>query len=494
MVSNISQGGWEEPASVAETHGAVVFFAGDRAYKMKKPVKFDFLDFSTPEKREAVLRRELELNRRLAPDVYLDVVAITGSDGKALDHMLVMKRMPKERRLSHLVESGSDVGNCLREIARKVAIFHLAAETSDEIATAAAPDIVAKNWDANFEEMGRFVGPVLPADLFARTEELARRYVAGRGRLFESRMDSGRIVDGHGDLLATDIFCFEDAPPEILDCIEFNDVFRWGDVIADAAFLAMDLEGLGRPDLAAEFMTRYHEFMGEVPPQSLVDHYVAYRAQVRSKVACLRADQGDESAAIEAVDRLETCRAHLESARVRLVLVGGLPGTGKSTVAAALSDELGWPVIRSDVVRKELAGVAPGAGAPAAVGEGIYAPAMTSQTYEAMISQARTMLNFGESVILDASWTSEGERSLAADMAEAALADLIAVQCACPAEIAAERMEIRAEQGRDASDADASIASAMAEASDPWPDAASVDTSVEAEVAVEAALELVRRA
>ena len=479
-----------EPAAVAETHCAVVVFAGERAYKIKKPVRFGFLDFSTRDKRAAALWRELDLNRRLAPDVYLGVLDVTDPDGRPCEPVLVMRRMAAGARLAGLVVAGGDVADCLRGVARSVAAFHAGASTDPQVAAAGTRDAVAGNWERNFAETAPFVGDVLDEDVALRVESLARGYLAGRAPLFEARIGAGLVRDGHGDLLCDDIFCRPEGPA-ILDCIEFDDRLRWGDVLADVAFLAMDLERLGRPDLAGTFLRDYREFSGEHHPESLAHHYVAYRAQVRAKVACLRHAQGDADAAALGGRLLGLCRAHLEAARVRLVLVGGAPGTGKSTLAAALGEARGWAVLRSDVVRKELAGLPPGTPAPAAPGGGIYSPGHTGATYTALRERAGALLGMGESVVLDASWTDPAERDAAERLGDSLSADVVALRCDCPPHVAAARIGLRRAEGGDASDADAAVAAALRAAAGPWPDAVDVDTSAGAAGALGAALALV---
>ncbi|MEX2555022.1 MAG: phosphotransferase, partial [Actinomycetota bacterium] len=350
-------------------------------YKQKKPVRFPFLDFSTREARESACRREVALNSRLAPDVYRGVATVLGPDGEPCDHLVVMRRMPDSRRLSNLLGS-RDAAEHMRRIAKVMAAFHAEAATSAEIDSAATAEAVAQNWRDNFEEVRRFAGRYLDAGALARAEGLAVGFLAGRRALFDHRIAAGKIRDGHGDLLADDIFCLPDGP-RILDCIEFSDRLRYGDVLSDIAFLAMDLERLGRPDLAVEFVNRYREFSGEDAPEPLVHHYIAYRAQVRSKVACLRAEQGDPEAAAEAARLLEIAVRHLERARVRLVLIGGLPGTGKTTLAHLISEDRGWAHWHSDDTRKELAGIPPSTPAPAPYGEGLYAGETTRATYRA---------------------------------------------------------------------------------------------------------------
>lgn len=475
------------PVAVAETHISVLFFVGERAYKLKKPVSMGFLDFSTREAREAACHREVELNRRLAPDVYLGVGDVTGPDGVLCDHLVVMRRMPAERRLAALVRDGTDVTDELRRIARRVAAFHAAAATSPEIAETGSLRTVLGHWQANFEELQPFVGSVLDAETCARVEELARRYLAGRTHLLRDRVEAGCIRDGHGDLQAEDIFCLEDGP-RILDCIEFDDRLRHGDVLADVAFLAMDLERLGAAGAAERFLAYYREFAGETYPSSLAHHYVAYRAHVRAKVACLRHEQGDGEAAGAARQLLALCRAHLEQGRVRLVLVGGLPGTGKSTLAAGLADRLGWAALRSDEIRKDLAGVPRGQYAPAPYGEGLYQPHITDEVYRTLMERAREALELGEPIILDASWSDAHWRAEAAEVARATSSDLVEFRCEAPLDVAISRIRGRAARGGDPSDATPEVAAAMAAAADPWPTAAAVDTSGEPREALEQAL------
>ena len=478
---------WPRPAAVAETHISVLVSVGDRVYKLKKPVALPFLDFSTRDKRLAACRREVELNRRLAPDVYLGVADVAGFDGQPCDHLVVMRRMPPERRLAALVRAGDDVDGALHRIARIVASFHAAAPTSGEIAAAASPEAVRRNWDDNFEEVRPFVGPVLAPGVAARVEELAHRYLEGRGPLLRRRMETGRIRDGHGDLQAEDIFCLDDGP-RILDCIEFDDRLRHGDVVADVGFLAMDLERLGAPAAGERFLALYREFAGENYPRSLASHYIAYRAHVRAKVACLRHGQGDREAAAAAQGLLRLTQRHLEAGRVVLVLVGGLPGTGKSTLAAALAERRGWSLLRSDEVRKERAGPAVDQPAAAGFGEGLYRPEVTADVYGALLERAGHALEMGEPVVLDASWSDGRWREAAADVARRTSSDLIELRCEAPADVAAARIAERRRRGGDPSDATPEVAAAMAAAADPWPGAVTVDTAGTAASALEQAL------
>ena len=345
-------------SNVVETHISILFFVGDRVYKLRKAVRFGFLDFTDRAARRADCEREVALNRRLAPDVYLGVADLV-LGGEPVEHMAVMKRLPQERALARLARDGAALGDCVTAVARVLASFHAGALRSPEISNAAEAKALGRVWESNFEELGPFVGSCLDPRRDERIKELARRYLQGRAPLFAARIASGRVCDGHGDLQAEDIFCLDDGP-RILDCIEFDDSLRYGDVVADVSFLVMDLERLGRPEAASAFVEAYQEFAGDRFPPSLLDHYCAMRAYVRAEVACLRHAQGDERARSEARRLHDLALGYLERARARLVVVGGLPGTGKSTLAARLAESQGWTLLRSDEVRKELFGPAPG--------------------------------------------------------------------------------------------------------------------------------------
>jgi hypothetical protein len=461
---------------MAETHSAVVFFAGEHAYKLKKPVRLGFLDFSTPEARARACARETELNRRFAPDVYLGVAEVRAADGQTCDHLVVMRRMPGSRRLSVLVEAGEPVGPVVRQVARILAAQHAAASRSAEIDQQGSRDATRRRWHDNIGHLRTAAGDdLVPVAEIDEAERLADRFLAGREKLYEARIRSGYIVDGHGDLLAADIFCLDDGP-RILDCLDFDDRLRWLDGLDDAAFLAMDLEQLGTADLAEQFTRWYSEFSGDPAPAALRHHYVAYRAIVRAKVGCIRARQSERSAAGEARRLLGGALKHLRAGAVTLVIVGGPPGTGKSTLASGIADRLGFTVLSSDRIRKELAGLAPDQRTTGEHRGGIYSQAWTERTYAEMISRAADLLALGESVVLDATWTSTGHRRAAADAAERTSADLVQLRCAIPRQLAARRIASRADS---VSDATPEIAALLAAEQDPWPEAVLIDTGTE---------------
>jgi aminoglycoside phosphotransferase family enzyme/predicted kinase len=465
-----------EAAGLVETHSAVVVFIGDRAFKVKKPVDLGFLDFRSCAAREAACHREVGLNRRLAPDVYLGVSNVFDPAGAVCDHLVVMRRMPHDRRLSNLVGKGVDLDRQLRQIAHQVAALHGRSERSDRVDDAASTEATRARWQANSRTLLDHAPDVVDAAAVESVQALADGYLDASGPLFAKRVAGGRAVDGHGDLLADDIFCLDDGP-RILDCIEFDDALRFGDGLSDAAFLAMDLEHLGRPDLARRFLDAYREATADAWPASLEHHHVAYRAQVRAKVAAIRAAQGDPHSVTDARRHLEQARAHLINGRVQLVLIGGLPGTGKSTLAAGLERELGLCVIRSDELRKAFGPAPSWTQDEADFCRGLYAPEVTDATYERMRQQAKAALSLGEAVVLDASWSNPDQRQLARVLARSLHADVVEIRCELPEEIAVERLRARVSGGHDASDATPAIAALMAARTALWPEAHVVDAT-----------------
>ena len=465
----------QEPyAGVRQTHSGVVVLLGDLAYKLKRPVRLGFLDFTTPAARRAMCEREVELNRQFAPDVYLGVGALRRPDGVE-EPAVVMRRMPDARRLAHLVREGFDraeLEDAVRGIAREMAAFHERARRSEEVAAEGTRDAIRGRWDASFAQVHEQGVELIGAPVLAEVESRVHAFLAGRGPLFEERVRRDRIVDGHGDLIADDIFCLDDGP-RILDCLEFDDRLRYVDVLDDLAFLAMDLEWLGDRRLAESLLATYLELTGDPAPPALLHHFVAYRAFVRAKVSCLQGASLHGVAAEQAAGYAELALGHLRAGEVRLVLVGGPPGSGKTTVAGDLADRLGYVVISSDRVRKELAGIPAEVSARAAFGEGIYSHAHTRATYDEVLSRAEALLARGESVVLDASWSDADDRETAAAVARITSSRLVALRCRLDEERAAARIYARA----GISDADEEIAAAMRHREDPWPGSVEIDTA-----------------
>jgi len=460
----------ERYAETRLTHSGAVIMVGERAYKLKRPIRLGFLDFTDVGRRREVCLRELSLNRRLAPDVYLGLGAIEDPVSGA-EPVVVMRRLPAARRLSSLVLRGAAVDEDLRRLARQLAVFHTDAERGPAIDAEGTRDAIRERWTDSFDQVRRD-GSMLDPAVIGEIERLTLRFLDGRSRLFDVRVAAGRIVDGHGDLLAEDIFCLDDGP-RVLDCLEFDDRLRHLDQLDDVCCLAMDLERLGSAAAASAFLDEYLELTGDTAPPALLHHFVAYRAFVRAKVGCL---PGAAGASADAALHARLCLDHLRWGAVRLVVVGGAPGTGKTTLAGGLADRLGFVTINSDRVRKEVAGIDPEASAASAFGAGLYTPEWSRRTYEEMLRRARLLLVMGESVVLDATWGHRGQRRMAERLADDVSAELKVFECVLPP----EEVERRISGGRvGVSDADADIARRLRAEITPWSGVHRIDTTSE---------------
>ena len=461
------------PFCTAETHLSWLVMVGDRVFKAKKPVRTEFIDLTTRQARQDVAEAEVRLNRRLAPDVYLGVATLAGVDG--LDEpVVVMRRMPDDRRLALMAARGDDLGVEVRQMAHLLAAFHRRVEP---VTGAGAPDEVLALWRANTAELHAHGAGHVSAAQVDDLQALAERYVAGRRNLLSAREVAGRCRDGHGDLLADDIFLLDDGP-RVLDCLEFDAGLRAGDVLADMAFLAMDLERLGRADLAALLLSEHRRLLDDDWPQSLADHWIAYRAQVRAKVACLRAAQGDPDAPAQARALLALATRHMSAAQVALVVVGGTPGTGKSWLADAVRERTGWTVLRSDVVRRDVHkshGLAPDQQA-GRLDEGAYAAEVSERVLASLLAAAEVELAAGRSVVLDATFSAASWRTAADGLARRTRTDLTTVRAVVPDAVADERMRARTAAGTDASQATVELAPALRACFAAWPDAVELDT------------------
>ncbi|HET9877012.1 MAG TPA: AAA family ATPase [Mycobacterium sp.] len=314
---------------------------------------------------------------------------------------------------------------------------------------------------------------MLPPDLIREVDRLATTFLSGRAALFAERIDDGRIVDGHADLLADDIFCLPDGPV-VLDCLDFDDKLRYVDGIDDAAFLAMDLEYLGRRDLADYFLGRYRSLADDSAPAALQHFYIAYRAAVRAKTDCLRFVQRDDGASEDALRHLDIALEHLGAAAVRLILVGGGPGTGKTTLAHRLAERVPAQVISTDDIRRELQQSGVISGERGVLNAGLYTAENVAAVYDAVLQRAQRHLRRGESVILDGTWADPQQRRRARELADATSASMTELVCTAPQRTATHRIETRTET---ASDATPQIAAALSARDDGWPEAHRLDTS-----------------
>lgn len=307
-----------------QTHISYVFLAGDYAYKVKKAIDLGFLDYSTLKRRAYFCRREVELNRRLCPDLYLGVAPIsqteTGArigregetvDGEPVEWCVVMRRLPEDRLLSHLLETGEVTAAQIAAVARELATFHSQAATGGEIDQYGDPARIRVNADENFHQLQPYIDRTITADELARIQNYTDGFLAQNATLFARRIREGRIRDCHGDVHASSVCLTDDVL--IFDGIEFNDRFRYGDVAGEVAFLAMDLVYYGRLDLAGTLVSAYRAASGDPLPADLLTFYACYRATVRAKVEGFKLDQ-DEVSAAEKLTAREAAQAYAKLA------------------------------------------------------------------------------------------------------------------------------------------------------------------------------------
>ena len=459
-------------AELRETHTGIVVLIGNSAYKIKKPVVTDFLDFSTSDSRERACAQEVALNRRLAPDSYVGIAHFSDPRGGAAEPVIVMRRYPDSCRLATMVRGGEDVEASLLAIAELLAAFHSAADRGPAIDAQASVEAVAARWQANLSELELFTDAVVPAESIVEIRRLASQFMDGRSALFTQRITDRRIVDGHADLLADDIFCLPDGPA-LLDCLEFDDHLRYVDGIDDAAFLAMDLEFMGRKDLGDAFLGHYVRLSSDSAPQALTDFYIAYRSIVRAKVDCVRFAQGRHDSVADARRHIAVALEHLRAGTVRLILIGGGPGTGKTTLARSLAEQQQAQLISTDDVRRQLVQSGAIAGSTGALDAGLYTAENVAAVYDAVLRRAHLHLSSGRSVILDGTWRDPKQRLHAHQVANETSSPII--EFACTTALVEATARIRGRR-KTTSDATPEIATALAEQAGAWHGAIPLDT------------------
>jgi len=474
-----------DSVEVVQTHISYVFLAGDEVYKVKKPVRFSFLDFSTLERRRELCREEVRLNRRLAADVYLGVVAVCPDgrdrlrfgdedDPTAIEYAVRMRRLPRELQLDHLLEQDAVQPERIADVAIRLSQFHRDAARSANITANGSSDAIWRVLQDNYDNGRRFRGSTLDASDDDAIQAFAREFLARHDDRFRRRQEEGRIRECHGDLHCEHI-CFTE-PLVIFDCIEFNTQFRYIDVASDIAFLAMDLEFHGRNDLAHRLVAAYVENSGDAGITALLPFYQCYRAYVRGKVDSLKSIEpevtpGERNAAADSARRhFALAYRYTWSARPALVVTCGLSGTGKSVVARALARRTGFTHLSSDVIRKQLAGISPTSRPTAGADRGIYSAAFSERTYATLFTRAAEELANGNGVILDATFQLRRGRDQARAMAQRFGVPVVFAECDCEPDEVRRRLAARQARDDDASDADWHVYLAQRENYEPFAD------------------------
>lgn len=456
-----------EEVELRQTHISYLLFAGDFVYKVKKPLDLGFLDFTTLEKRRHYCEEEVRLNRRLCDETYLAVVRIVAAaaggvridaQGEVVDYAVLMRRLPDEGMMTPLLAAGNVTLEMVRRLAQRVAEFHASSERSAEIDRYGSLATVKGNWRENFEQTQPFIGRTISQRQFDEIQAFVERVTEGDGDLFQLRVGEGRARDCHGDLRA-DAVCFEGDDACIFDCIEFNERFRYSDVAADIAFLAMDLEDHGRQDLSDALMASYLGATLDSTLPLLLPFYKCYRAYVRGKVDGFQLDQPEVAAAQKAQATsgarryFALAQRYAATATPRsLIITAGVTGSGKSTLAHGLAARLGAFFLSSDVVRKQLAGFQPIERRIEPIDQGTYSPRMTERTYQTLLDEARGWLERGKPVILDASYLRRSDREEAVRLARDIGALFLAVECQADEALIRERLARRRGEDRAVSD------------------------------------------
>lgn len=438
-----------------ETHISWVFLTDRHAYKLKKPVRFDFLDFSTVALRATACQREVELNRRLAPDVYRSVVPVTmtragnlrlGDGGPPVDWVVKMRRLPEDRALDRLIRARLVTDADLDRIATRLSDFYRGLPPLS-LRTDEYRRRVEEHVANNHREL---LNPRhdLPLDRVGRVYAAQLRVLRLYPELLDHRVCDGRIIEGHGDLRPEHIYVTSQV--NVIDCIEFNSGLRQIDVLDELSFLAVECDALGAPEIGGRLLDRYCQLTGDQPARELLAFYRGYRATVRAKVSALRAaqlpdDGGDgrpKQAAREAA-RNYLLLADRQATELRpplALIVRGLSGAGKSTLAEALAQSLGIELVSTDRLRSEICGPAT---EPGAYGVGRYRPDQRDLVYQEMFRRAQQILQSKGSVVLDGTFLTTRLRAQAMLMARHNDALPMLVHCHCPDEVAQERTAAR---------------------------------------------------
>ena len=465
------------PASLVETHISWVIVGDTEVWKLKKPVSMGFLDFGTLERRKAACEAEVALNRRLAPDVYLGVCPVyrdaegrlvidregelaRGSDlGEPIDWAVHMRRLPDHDRADvRLAEGRLDHAHVDR-IARRLAEFHAAARCDASTAAFGRPEAIAVNVRENFDQTRESIDRFLAHEQAQEIERTQLEFLEQRADLLAARVEAGRVRDGHGDLRLEHVYLSDepggapqDAGVTIIDCIEFNDRFRYADVAADLAFLAMDISEHGHVELSEHLVARYAQHAGDHDLYAVLDFYMGYRAYVRGKIASFvatgpdvdhdRRVRAEASARHHFLLALATERRSLLEPMV--VAVAGIIASGKSTVADRLGFEMSAPIVDADRTRKQMLGVRATAPVHDGAWQGAYDPAFTEEVYAEVFRRAGVVLASGRSVIVEASFRDRALRARARELAAQHGVPFRLVECRASPEICRERLRQRA--------------------------------------------------
>ena len=461
-----------EPIQLLQTHISFVLLTGDYAYKVKKPMNFGFLDFSTLEKRKYFCEEELRLNRRLAPELYLSVLPIIETDGKyhfdqtataistasPVEYAIAMPEFSQDDLLIEMFTSGRLTVEHVKQIGEQLAAFHQRAETNAHINSFGTMEAVRAVANDNYVSTEKYIGIAQTEPQFAQTRAYTEQFFAENAALFSDRIAKGKVRECHGDMHLKNICLYQDKI-QIFDCIEFNEPFRNSDVLYDAAFLLMDLQFRGRSDLANIFLNTYLENTGDYEGCVLLPLHCSMRAYIRAKVTSFLLDDSNIPADVKAIAQAEAAAyyklawEYTQPKQGKLILMSGVSGSGKSTTAKAIASRQDGIYLRSDAIRKQLAGI----DLMQRGGDDIYMPEMTVKTYTRLAELGSLLASKGFTVILDAKYDRVSLRSQAIAAAQAENIPVEIIYCHAPIEVLQQRLRDRAIANNDIADANVDL-------------------------------------
>ena len=461
--------GFPHPVSrveAIETHISSVLLTGEFAYKLKKPIDLGFLDFTSLGKRRFYCEEEVRLNRRTAPSVYLDVVAVNGTidhpaiggEGPPIEYAVRMRQFPRDCTFDVLLARGELSAARIDDLAASIAAFHAVIAVAGPTSAYGTPERAWRAALENFLQIDPLLEDSALREALARLRRWSEAEFAHQRAVLGERRAGGFVRECHGDLHLRNVALIEGRPVPF-DCIEFSEDLRWIDVASEAAFTVMDLLEHGATAHAWRLLNGYLEATGDYAGVRVLRFYLVYRAMVRAKVSAIRSRQRDALVGERAQARreLEQYLALAESMAKQappfLIVMTGLSGSGKTVIAGSLAESLGAVRVRSDVERKRLYGLDAQARTRAGVGTGLYASEVSAKTYARLAELARALLPAGFPVIVDAAFLRRSDRDTLRSVARQASARMVIVACEAPLELLRERVAARARAGRDASEA-----------------------------------------
>jgi aminoglycoside phosphotransferase family enzyme/predicted kinase len=488
-----------------ETHISWVYITDHYVYKVKKPIDLRFLDFSTLDKRKFYCEQELRLNRRLSTSTYLDVVPLRqrhggvclDGDGPIVDYAVKMNRLSEDHLLETLLRRGELSHTLVSGLAERLAAFHRDHPLPSTERTYGTLDVVREDWEENFSQTEIFIGQTIAQDVYDQIVSAVRTFMHQYADWFAQRVEQAQIRDCHGDLRAEHIYV-DNGAFQIIDCIEFNHRFRYIDVASEVAFLAMDLDRLGAPDAARQFVQAYVQASGDVELYRMLEFYGCYRAYVRAKVTSMRVETASPRHREDLIRLAETyfsmARRYASGlGKPLLLLTTGLIGSGKSTIAERMATVLDLELVSSDRMRKQDDEGSPPSSRSGNYGQGLYTEDAKRQVYKAMIEGARNTLLQGQSVLLDASFAKREERQQVLALAQDRDARLCLLECLAPESVIRARLKARDNDTETLSDAREDILDDFKRDYEPvcegdWPCHVRVDTTQDGERCVQQVL------